>query len=49
VLDNGEIKERLVMNFSISCDHRIIDGYDAAAMMQYIKGLLEDPMLMFLD
>ena len=49
VLDGGEVKERLVMNFSISCDHRIIDGYDAAAMMQYIKGLLEDPLLMFLD
>ena len=49
VLDNGEVKERLVMNFSISCDHRIIDGYDAAAMMQYIKGLLEDPLLMFLE
>ncbi len=49
VLENGEVKERLVMNFSISCDHRIIDGYDAAAMMQFIKGLLEDPMVMFLE
>ena len=49
VLDGGDVKERLVMNFSISCDHRIIDGYDAALMMQYIKSLLEDPMLMFLE
>lgn len=49
VLENGEVKERLVMNFSISCDHRIIDGYDAASMMQYIKGLLEDPVFMFFD
>jgi len=49
ILENGEVAERLVMNFSISCDHRIIDGYDAALMMQYIKGLLEDPMVMFLD
>jgi len=49
VMENGTIKERLVMNFSISCDHRIIDGYDAATMMQYIKGLLEDPILMFLE
>ncbi len=48
-LRGGEVTERLVMNFSISCDHRIIDGYDAAAMMQYMKGLLEDPMFMFLD
>lgn len=49
VLENGDVKERLVMNFSISCDHRIIDGYDAASMMQYIKGLLEDPVFMFLE
>ncbi len=49
VLDGGEVKERLVMNFSISCDHRIIDGFDAASMMQHIKGLLEDPLFMFLE
>lgn len=48
VMVNGEVKERLVMNFSISCDHRIIDGYDAAKMIQHIKGLLEDPVMMFL-
>lgn len=49
VLDGGEVIERQVMNFSISCDHRIVDGYDAASMMQYIKGLLEDPLFMFLE
>ncbi len=49
VLENGEVKERFVMNFSISCDHRIIDGYDAASMMQHIKGLLEDPVFMFMN
>ncbi len=48
-LRDGEVVERQVMNFSISCDHRIIDGYDAAAMMQYMKGLLEDPLFMFLE
>ncbi len=48
VLNDGVVEERLVMNFSISCDHRIIDGYDAASMMQYIKGLLEDPVVMFM-
>ena len=48
-LRDGDVVERQVMNFSISCDHRIIDGYDAAAMMQYIKGLLEDPIVMFLE
>jgi 2-oxoisovalerate dehydrogenase E2 component (dihydrolipoyl transacylase) len=48
VLENGEIAERKVMNFSVSCDHRVIDGYDAAAMMQDMRGLLEDPQMMFL-
>jgi len=48
VLKNGEVTERQVMNFSISCDHRVIDGYDAAAMMQDLKAYLEDPTIMFL-
>ena len=47
-LRGGEVVERQVMNFSVSCDHRIIDGYDAAAMVQYLKGLLEDPAGLFL-
>jgi 2-oxoisovalerate dehydrogenase E2 component (dihydrolipoyl transacylase) len=49
VMDNGEVTERLVMNFSISCDHRVIDGYDAAAMIADMKHLLEDPLFMFLS
>lgn len=48
-LEQGEITERLVMNFSISCDHRVIDGYDAAKMMQDMKQALEDPLFMFLS
>ena len=48
-LDNGDITERLVMNFSVSCDHRVIDGYDAAKMMQDMKHALEDPLFMFLS
>jgi 2-oxoisovalerate dehydrogenase E2 component (dihydrolipoyl transacylase) len=48
-LEEGEIQERLVMNFSVSCDHRVIDGYDAAKMMQDLKAALEDPLFMFLS
>ena len=48
VLEDGELIERLVMNYSVSCDHRVIDGYDAAKMMQEMKALLEDPTMMFL-
>jgi len=49
VLEGAEIRERLVMNYSISCDHRVIDGYDAAKMMQDMKALLQEPALMFLS
>ena len=45
---DGAVVERQVMNFSVSCDHRIIDGYDAAALVQYSKSLLEDPAGLFL-
>ena len=48
-LEEGEIIERRVMNFSVSCDHRVIDGYDAAKMMQDMKQALEDPLFMFLS
>ncbi len=48
VLENGEVKEKLVMNFSVSCDHRVIDGYDAAKMVQDLKALIEDPVFMFM-
>ena len=47
-LEDGEITQRMVMNFSVSCDHRVIDGYDAAKMMQDMKQALEDPLFMFL-
>ena len=49
VLEEGQPIERLVMNYSVSCDHRVIDGYDAAKMMQDMKALLEDPAMMFLS
>lgn len=48
-LHNGEVVERKVMNFSVSCDHRVIDGFDAASMIQDLKRRLEDPLEMFLS
>jgi 2-oxoisovalerate dehydrogenase E2 component (dihydrolipoyl transacylase) len=47
VLDGGDVVARKVMNFSVSCDHRVIDGYDAAKMMQDLKARIEDPTSMF--
>jgi len=47
VMEHGEVAVYKVMNFSVSCDHRVIDGYDAAKMMQELKARLEDPTSMF--
>lgn len=48
-LVNGELEARKQMNLSISCDHRVVDGYDAASYVQALKRLLETPVLIFAD
>jgi len=35
------------MNLSSSFDHRVVDGYDAAAMIQRLKSELEQPEQIF--
>lgn len=45
---NGEIVIRKMMNISGSFDHRIVDGYDGALMIQYLKSLLEVPATLFM-
>jgi len=49
VVLNGQVDVRLMMNLSSSFDHRFVDGYDAAAMIQRIKEMLEHPALIFLQ
>ncbi len=39
------IEKRKLMNISISCDHRVVDGWDAASFVQAVKKLLEAPAL----
>ena len=39
------IEKRKLMNISISCDHRVVDGWDAASFIQALKKLLETPVL----
>ncbi len=46
---NGAIAVRTMMNLSSSFDHRIVDGWDAAAFIQAIKALLECPATLFID
>ncbi|MEP3051215.1 MAG: dihydrolipoamide acetyltransferase family protein [Erythrobacter sp.] len=40
------IEKRKLMNISISCDHRVVDGYDAASFIQEVKKLVETPVLL---
>ena len=48
VVHEGAIAVRRIMNISSSFDHRFVDGYDAAAMIQMLKELLEHPAMIFI-
>jgi 2-oxoisovalerate dehydrogenase E2 component (dihydrolipoyl transacylase) len=48
VVRQGQIVVRKMMNVSSSFDHRVVDGWDAAAFIQTLKGLLEHPATLFL-
>ena len=48
VVIGGKIEIRRMMNLSSSFDHRFVDGYDAAMMIQGIKELLEQPATIFM-
>jgi 2-oxoisovalerate dehydrogenase E2 component (dihydrolipoyl transacylase) len=49
VVKNGAIVIRKMMNLSSSFDHRVVDGYDAAAFIQRVKGMLEHPASLFIE
>jgi len=40
------IEKRKLMNISMSCDHRVVDGWDAASFAQDLKTLIEAPALL---
>jgi 2-oxoisovalerate dehydrogenase E2 component (dihydrolipoyl transacylase) len=44
VVVDGEIEVRKRMNLSLSCDHRVVDGWDAANFMQAMKTYIENPL-----
>ena len=44
VIVDGELEARKLMNLSLSCDHRVVDGWDAANFMQAMKALIENPI-----
>ncbi|RYY27420.1 MAG: 2-oxo acid dehydrogenase subunit E2 [Sphingomonadales bacterium] len=49
VFHGDEIVRAKLMNMSISCDHRVVDGHDAASFVAALKKLLETPVLLFAD
>jgi 2-oxoisovalerate dehydrogenase E2 component (dihydrolipoyl transacylase) len=44
VVVDGDIEVRKRMNLSLSCDHRVVDGWDAASFMQTLKTYIENPL-----
>ena len=48
VVHQGAVIVRRIMNLSSSFDHRFVDGYDAAAMIQDLKDMLEHPATIFI-
>jgi pyruvate dehydrogenase E2 component (dihydrolipoamide acetyltransferase) len=46
VVKNGNIVVGNVMKVTLSSDHRVVDGASAAAFLQTLKGLLEEPLRM---
>ncbi len=49
VFNNGEFLPRLMLPLSLSYDHRIIDGAEAARFLRWICTALEEPMLLALE
>ncbi|HKX54549.1 MAG TPA: dihydrolipoamide acetyltransferase family protein, partial [Xanthomonadales bacterium] len=48
VVENGQVVIRRMMNLSSSFDHRFVDGYDAAEIIQCLKNYLEQPATIFI-
>jgi pyruvate dehydrogenase E2 component (dihydrolipoamide acetyltransferase) len=49
VVVDDKVVIRDMMNLSLSVDHRLVDGYDAATFVAEMKASLETPGLIFLD
>ncbi len=49
VFKDGEFVPRLMLPISLSYDHRIIDGADAARFLRWVAQALEQPFLLILE
>ena len=48
VVIDGRIEIRRIMRLSSSWDHRVVDGWDGAMLVQTLKNLLEHPATIFM-
>ncbi len=48
-LVNGELKERLMLPFSMSYDHRVINGADAARFLVRLASMFTDPFRLLVE
>jgi pyruvate dehydrogenase E2 component (dihydrolipoamide acetyltransferase) len=48
VVRGGEMVVKNIMNVTMSCDHRVIDGATGAKFLQTFKQMLENPILMLM-
>jgi pyruvate dehydrogenase E2 component (dihydrolipoamide acetyltransferase) len=49
VARDGQVVVREVMHVSVTSDHRVVDGHEAAAFAYEVIGLLEEPNLLFMQ
>lgn len=48
IVKDGQIKIGKTMTLTLSCDHRVVDGTDAALFLQTLKKYLEHPAILLL-
>ena len=48
VVRDGQIVVRSIMNVTMSCDHRVVDGATGAKFLQTFKQMLENPVMMLM-
>jgi pyruvate dehydrogenase E2 component (dihydrolipoamide acetyltransferase) len=46
---NGALQPRLMVPLSLSYDHRLIDGADAARFLRWYAEALEQPWMLFME
>ena len=48
VVKDGQLKVGKTLTLTLSCDHRVVDGTDAALFLQTLKKYLEHPAILLI-